>query len=124
MLALSLLLIVMVLVAIPLFDRKRSAVQPPNPYDVLEAERRSAIQSIRELDFDFKTHKLDDDEYKTLRVEAVQHGATILQQLKALPKHSIDDDIESQVTKLREDKNDIEANIKSETIESKVAVAE
>ena len=124
MLALSLLLIVMVLVAIPLFDRKRSAVQPPNPYDVLEAERRSAIQSIRELDFDYKTHKLDDDEYKNLRMEVVQHGATILQQLQALPKHNIDDDIESQVTILREVKNDIETNIKSETIESKAAVAE
>ena len=120
MLALSLLLIVMVLVAIPLFDRKRPAVQPPDARTALEVERRAAIHAIRELDFDYKTHKLDDDEYKVLRSEAVQHGARILQQLESLPLHNIDDEIESQVAKLRND----ESTADSKTLESKVAVAE
>ena len=102
LLALALLLIVAALVAIPLFDRMRLAVEPPDARDALEAERRNVIQSIREIDFDHRTHKLGDDEYAALRTEAVQRGAHILAQLDTLPKRGVDDEIETRIAHLRE----------------------
>ena len=101
LLALALLLIVAALVAIPLFDRKRLALAPPDAREALEAERRSVIQTIRDIDFDHRTHKLDDDEYAVLRTEAVQHGAQLLAQLDHLPHHDTDDDIEVQIAQWR-----------------------
>lgn len=102
LLALGLLIIAAVLIIIPLFDRKRPAMQPPSPRDVLEAERRAVIQSVREMDFDHRTHKMGDDEYKAMRTEAMQHGAKILQELESLPQRTVDDEIESRIAKLRE----------------------
>ena len=103
LLALALLLIVAVLIAIPLFDRKRPAVQPPNERDLLEAERQGVVRSIREIDFDHRTHKIPDDEYAVLRIEAVQRGAKVLQQLEQLPQPlTVEDEIEAQVAHLRE----------------------
>lgn len=102
LLAVGLLIIAAVLITIPLFDRKRPALQPPSPREVLEAERRAVIQSVREMDFDHRTHKMGEDEYKAMRAEAMQRGAAILQQLETLPQHNIDDEIESRIAKLRE----------------------
>lgn len=102
LLAVGLLIIAAVLIIIPLFDRKRPAIQPPSPREMLEAERRAVVQSVREMDFDHRTHKVGDDEYKAMRAEAMQRGANILQQLEALPQRSVDDEIESRIAKLRE----------------------
>lgn len=48
----------------------------------LRAEREAVLQAVRELDFDFQTGKLVEDDYRTRREELMQRGVAILKQLE------------------------------------------
>ena len=101
LLALALLVLIVLLVGMPLLDKKAPALHPPTPRDALEAERVSVIRNIRELDFDHKTGKMNDDDYKVLREAQMKRGADILRDLDQL-KHSrvdADDEIEAEIKK-------------------------
>lgn len=84
LLGLALLIIIGFVIALPLFDRRRAALQPPTKRQSLEGERRDIVRAIRELDFDHRTHKINDDDYKQLREQHVQRGAQVLRELSAL----------------------------------------
>jgi hypothetical protein len=113
LIGLALLIVVVTLIALPLLDQRRPAIEPPSPREALEAEREATVRAIRELDFDYRTHKLSDDDYKTLRATQVQRGAEILRELDALNAQAldgepvsgaadgIDAEIEAQVAALR-----------------------
>jgi rRNA maturation endonuclease Nob1 len=91
-----------VLIAIPLLEQRRPAIEAPSPREVLEAEREATVRAIRELDLDFRTAKLTDEDYRLLRAAQVQRGAQILRELDALKDGSdIDAEIEAQVARLR-----------------------
>jgi zinc-ribbon domain len=104
-LGLALLLLFGAIVVIPLLDRKRPAVQPPSPLEALERERAAAVRAIRELDFDHRTHKINDDDYKQLRETQVTRGAQILRELEALQTgggtRDVNAEIEAAVQRLR-----------------------
>ncbi len=89
LLALALLIVAGLLIAIPLMDKKSPAVLPPSPRQELEAQRVAVIRAIRELDFDFKTGKLNNDDYKMLREELVAQGAAVLQQIDMLKQQQV-----------------------------------
>ncbi|GIV83421.1 MAG: hypothetical protein KatS3mg052_0428 [Candidatus Roseilinea sp.] len=104
MLGLALLIIVALVVALPLFDRKTPAIEPPSRREALEQERRAVISAIRELDFDYRTGKIGAEDYKRLREARVAQGAQILRELA--DEHSATDtdveaEIEAQVARLR-----------------------
>ena len=101
LLALALLVIVGFIIALPLFDRRRPAVHPPTRREALESERRDIVRTIRELDFDHRTHKINDDDYKRLREEHVQRGAQVLRELNSLQEKDVDSLIEARVAALR-----------------------
>ncbi|BCX05551.1 MAG: hypothetical protein KatS3mg053_3489 [Candidatus Roseilinea sp.] len=103
LLGLALLIIVVVVVALPLLDRKTPAVQPPSQREALEQERRAVIRAIRELDFDHRTGKIGDEDYRQLREAHVARGAQILRELAALDEaeHDIDAEIEAQIARFR-----------------------
>jgi rubrerythrin len=101
LLALALFVIVGIVIALPLFDRRRPAVYPPTRREALEAERRDIVRTIRELDFDHRTHKINDDDYRRLREEHVQRGAQVLRELNTLHEKDVDSLIEARVAKLR-----------------------
>jgi hypothetical protein len=105
----ALLIVVVLLIALPLLDQRRPAVEPPSPREALEAERETTVRAIRELDFDYRTAKLSEQDYKTLRAAQVQRGAHILRELDALKGsdaavdggEDVDAQIEAQVAALR-----------------------
>ena len=101
LLTLALFLLVALLIGLPLLDKKAPAMQPPSVHEMFEAERLSVIRSIRELDFDYKTGKMDDNDYKSLRETWVKRGAEILRELDQLKstQADADDDIEAEIQK-------------------------
>ena len=107
--ALALLLVFGLVIALPLFDRKRPAVQPMSRRDALQQERQDIVRAIRELDFDHRTGKINDDDYKRVREEHVQRGAAVLRELSALSHADIDAEIEAKVAVLRGSPNDANA---------------
>ncbi|MDW8293501.1 MAG: zinc ribbon domain-containing protein [Anaerolineae bacterium] len=102
LLGLALLIVLALIVALPLFDRKTPVVRPPSRREALEAERRAVIHSIRELDFDFRTNKISEADYRALRAALVQRGAEVLRALEALEERDVDAEIEARVAQLRE----------------------
>ena len=62
------------------------------------AERDRVINSLQELDFDFKLGKIPEEDYPTQRAELLQKGAALLRQLDALQSEPIsDDEIERRI---------------------------
>ena len=101
LLTLSLFLLVALLIGLPLLDKKSPAMQLPSAREQFEAERLDVIRSIRELDFDYKTGKMDTDDYRVLRETWVKRGADILRQLDELKlgQTDADDEIETEIQK-------------------------
>ncbi len=110
---LALLLIVAAVVALPLLDRKTPVAEPPSARDALEAERQAIVRGIRELDFDRRAGKLDEGDYRAMRLALVQRGADILRRIEAMDQaagapsddaHSdarVDAEIEARIAALK-----------------------
>lgn len=81
---LALLVFVVALVMMPLLKPKTPLAQPTSQRDMLEAERAAIVRSIRDLDFDYRTHKLNEQDYRSLRLALVQRGAEVLRELDSL----------------------------------------
>ena len=101
LLGLALMVIAGFIIALPLLDKRKPALQPPSKRAALEAERQDTVRAIHELDFDYRTHKINDDDYKHLREALVQRGAQVLRDLSALVERNDDDDIEQRIDALR-----------------------
>jgi hypothetical protein len=101
LLALALVLVLGLVIALPLFDRKRPAIKPMSRRESLQHERQDIIRAIREVDFDHRTGKINDEDYKRVREDYVQRGAAVLRELNTLEEADIDDVIETKVAALR-----------------------
>ena len=106
LLALGLVIVLGLVIALPLFDRKRPAIKPLSRRDALQSERQDIIRTIRELDFDHRTGKINDEDYKPLREQYVQRGAAVLRDLNSLEDVDIDQVIETKVGALRKTRDD------------------
>ncbi|HEY9153269.1 MAG TPA: hypothetical protein VIN60_10320 [Anaerolineales bacterium] len=80
LLLIALLLGVGLYLAAPLvFDSKRrSPHEDTSEISSLMAERDRVINSLQELDFDFKLGKIPEDDYPAQRAELLQKGADVL----------------------------------------------
>ncbi|HUH99151.1 MAG TPA: zinc ribbon domain-containing protein [Anaerolineales bacterium] len=75
-----------------------SAKEETGETSSLMAERDRIINSLQELDFDFRLGKIPDEDYPTQRRELLQKGADILRQLDALqPRPLSDDEVEQRI---------------------------
>ncbi len=94
LLLIALLLGVGLYLAAPLiFDsRRRSGREDTREISSLMAERDRVINSLQELDFDFKLGKIPDEDYPTQRAELLQKGADILRKLDTLQPQPISDE--------------------------------
>lgn len=101
LIALALVLVLGLVIALPLFDRKRPAVKPLSRRESLQLERQEIVRAIRELDFDHRTSKINDEDYKRVREEYVQRGALVLRELNELKEVDVDEIIETKVAALR-----------------------
>jgi zinc-ribbon domain len=100
LLLIALLLGVGLYLAAPLvFDSSRhSAHGESSEVSSLMAERDRVINSLQELDFDFKLGKIPDEDYPAQRSELLQRGADILRKLDALqPQLISDDEVERRI---------------------------
>jgi len=78
--------------------RRRNTHEESSEISSLMAERDRVINSLQELDFDFKLGKIPEEDYPAQRTELLQKGAAILHQLDTLQPQSIsDDEIERRI---------------------------
>ena len=100
LLLIALLLGVGLYLAAPLiFDSKRrSTHEDTSEISSLMAERDRVINSLQELDFDFRLGKIPEDDYPAQRAELLQKGANILRKLDALQPQAIsDEEVEKRI---------------------------
>src|SRR5215208_4894031 len=82
-------LAVLILVALYLYapfmeKRARRVTEEEHELSALMAERDRVINSLQELDFDFKLGKIPEEDYPAQRATLLQKGADILKKMDAL----------------------------------------
>ncbi len=89
-------------IAYPLFTASPDeSAEEPNALDGLAAQRDSAYDAIRDLDFDFQLGKLSPSDHAALREKYTGRAATALRQIDALDENGADAPIEEAVAQLR-----------------------
>jgi len=98
-------LAILILVAIYLYApfterRARRVTEEEHELSALMAERDRVINSLQELDFDFKLGKIPEDDYPTQRAGLLQKGADILRQIDSIaPQPTSSQDIDARIEK-------------------------
>ena len=82
LLTLGVLILVGLFLYTPFLERSgRRITEEEHELSSLMAERDRAINSLQELDFDFKLGKIPEGEYPAQRVDLLQKGADILRKI-------------------------------------------
>ena len=100
LLLIALLLGIGLYLAAPLiFDStRRNMNEESSEISSLMAERDRVINSLQELDFDFRLGKIPDEDYPAQRAELLQKGADILRKLDTLqPQPISDEEVEARI---------------------------
>jgi hypothetical protein len=96
LISLALLIIVVLIVGRPLL--RPAPVEPALTARGALLEQKAAIlDQIRDLDFDFETHKIPQEVYEGQRAFLMEQAAETLQALDELPAAPADDDIVAQI---------------------------
>ena len=83
--SLALLILVGMYLYAPFMERRaRSVTEEEHELSALMAERDRVINSLQELDFDFKLGKIPEDDYPVQRTSLLQKGADILRKIDTL----------------------------------------
>ncbi len=110
LLALAVVIVVAAFIAQPFFSAQQGADGNPSGRRTsailrqradLLAERNRIYAAIRDLDFDYKTNKVSDDDYAAQRFRLVAAGVDVLQRLDSLLDHAEDDRVEAAVQAMR-----------------------
>lgn len=81
----AILILVGIYLYAPFMDRRaRRVTEEEHELSSLLAERDRVINSLQELDFDFKLGKIPDGDYPTQRATLIQKGADILRQIDSI----------------------------------------
>jgi NADH pyrophosphatase NudC (nudix superfamily) len=117
--SLAVLILVGIYLYAPFMERRaRSVTEEEHELSALMAERDRVINSLQELDFDFKLGKVPEEDYPTQRASLLQKGADILRKIDSLtPASSFGGD--EQDTEAR-----LEKAIAARRADASVAVAE
>ena len=100
---------VVAVVAYPLVFASRGKIyRDSNALDALTAQRESAYDALRDLDFDYQLGKLSQADYTILRDKYKTRAAMILQQIDATGNGAdADAQIEKQIAEIRRAKDDV-----------------
>jgi lipopolysaccharide biosynthesis regulator YciM len=83
--SLAVLILVGIYLYAPFMERRaRRVTEEEHELSALMAERDRVINSLQELDFDFKLGKIPEEDYPLQRSSLLQKGAEILRQIDAL----------------------------------------
>jgi hypothetical protein len=83
--SLAILILVTMFLYAPFMERRaRPVTEEEHELSTLMAERDRVINSLQELDFDFKLGKIPDEDYPMQRANLLQKGADILRKIDSL----------------------------------------
>jgi NADH pyrophosphatase NudC (nudix superfamily) len=99
--SLAVLIIVAIYLYAPFMERRaRRVTEEEHELSALMAERDRIINSLQELDFDFKLGKIPEDDYPMQRANLLQKGAEILKKIDSLaPQPVSTQDTEARLEK-------------------------
>jgi zinc-ribbon domain len=88
--SLAVLILVGMYLYAPFMERRsRRVTEEEHELSALMAERDRVINSLQELDFDFKLGKIPEDDYPTQRAGLIQKGADILRKIDTLAPQAV-----------------------------------
>lgn len=124
---LAILILVAIYLYAPFMERRaRRVTQEEHELSALMAERDRVINSLQELDFDFKLGKIPEEDYPTQRSSLLQRGADILRRIDSIapqPTSAQDADarIEKAIAARRADASVTKAEPSDDDVESMIA---
>jgi hypothetical protein len=97
--SLAVLILVGMFLYAPFMERRaRGVTEEEHELSALMAERDRVINSLQELDFDFKLGKIPEDDYPAQRASLLQKGADILRKIDSLaPQTTSAQDTEARI---------------------------
>ena len=88
--SLAVLILVGMYLYAPFMERRaRRVTEEEHELSALMAERDRVINSLQELDFDFRLGKIPEDDYPTQRASLLQKGADILRKIDSLAPQAV-----------------------------------
>lgn len=94
LISLAILIVAATYVITPLVNApKRQTVSAAPAANALKDERKDSLAAIRDLDFDFQTGKVTQEDYEALRAQLVLQAANFLQQ-----RQQVDEKIEEMIS--------------------------
>src|SRR5512138_685580 len=124
---LAILILVAIYLYAPFMERRaRRVTQEEHELSTLMAERDRVINSLQELDFDYKLGKVPEEEYPTQRATLLQKGADVLRQIDAMAPQPVsvqnaDERIEKAIAARRADASAVKPEISDDDLESIIA---
>jgi len=124
--SLAVLILVGMYLYAPFMERRaRSVTEEEHELSALMAERDRVINSLQELDFDFKLGKIPEDDYPIQRASLLQRGADILRKIDLLaPQASSAQDSEERLERAiaarRADASNVKPEVSEEELESMI----
>ena len=124
-------LAILILVGIYLYapfmeQRARRVTEEEHELSALMAERDRVINSLQELDFDYKLGKIPEEDYPTQRAGLLQKGADILRKIDTLAPQpvavqDVDARIEKAIAARRADGSVVRQELNDDDVESMIA---
>jgi hypothetical protein len=96
LLGVAVLVLAAFLISQPLLDRGQQRAKTLSEADRLREHRDQLLVTLRDLDFDHASGKIQDEDYNPLRAKLVAEGAAVLKQLDEL-RPAASDRLESQL---------------------------
>ena len=124
---LAILILVAIYLYAPFMERRaRHVTEEEHELSALMAERDRVINSLQELDFDFKLGKIPEEDYPTQRAGLLQKGADILRRIDSIapqPASAQDADarIEKAIAARRADASVAKPELSDDDVESMIA---
>ena len=125
--SLALLILVAVYLYAPFLQgRARRVTEEEHELSALLAERDRVINSLQELDFDYKLGKIPEEDYPTQRASLLQTGADILRKIDTIaPEPASTQDVDARIEKAiaarRADASVAKPEVSDDDIESMVS---
>ena len=125
--SLAVLILVGMFLYAPFMERRaRGVTEEEHELSALMAERDRVINSLQELDFDFKLGKIPEEDYPAQRASLLQKGADILRKIDSLlPQAASPQDTEAQLERAiaarRADASTAQPEVSDDDLESMIS---
>ena len=125
--SLAVLILVGMYLYAPFMERRaRRVTEEEHELSALMAERDRVINSLQELDFDFKLGKIPEGDYPTQRASLLQKGADILRKIdslapQAVSAHDTEARLERAIAARRADASTTTPAVSDDDVESMIS---